>query len=465
MVRLTHSTIAAAAMALVAASSVPGAAAPSPAASAAARPTQRLVLHEELAAAAMDRAQREKKLLFVDVWAGWCHTCLSMKNFVLGDPALAPLGELAVFSSIDFDRSENSDFVAKYAIKSLPTFLVLDPRHGEVLGSWTGSGSARELRTMVELAAADHRAPTGKTSPVRAFAEACAARANRDFDSAASRFREALDTAPSGWPLRDEALLGYLNALDAAGKPGECVSAATSRARALAGSSTPADIANAVLSCAAHLPDNELQRAARNFAIGRLRSFVEHPPEGASIDDRGDASASLADALQERGENEAARAVRENWIAMLNRAASEAPSVAAAHTFDYQRANAWMALGRPDEAIALLEERTRQLPDDYEPAARLAGVLVKAGRPAPALPIVRRAIALAYGPPKLRYLALEAKILGQLGDHAGEVAALEEEVRGWQALPSAQAGPAWLDDASKRLERARIALTAGTPGR
>ena len=32
-------------------------------------------------------ALRRDVPLFVDVWAGWCHTCMSMKEFVLRDPA------------------------------------------------------------------------------------------------------------------------------------------------------------------------------------------------------------------------------------------------------------------------------------------------------------------------------------------------------------------------------------------
>ncbi|HEY4120714.1 MAG TPA: thioredoxin family protein, partial [Byssovorax sp.] len=43
---------------------------------------------EDDLAAATARAANEKKALFVDVWAPWCHTCLSMKNFVLSSPDL-----------------------------------------------------------------------------------------------------------------------------------------------------------------------------------------------------------------------------------------------------------------------------------------------------------------------------------------------------------------------------------------
>src|SRR6266545_1957429 len=39
-------------------------------------------------AAAVARARSEKKPLFIDMWAPWCHTCLSMKQVVMVDPSL-----------------------------------------------------------------------------------------------------------------------------------------------------------------------------------------------------------------------------------------------------------------------------------------------------------------------------------------------------------------------------------------
>src|SRR5688500_17030216 len=42
--------------------------------------------------AALAEARATGKLLFVEAWAAWCHTCISMKNYVLPDPSLVPLG-------------------------------------------------------------------------------------------------------------------------------------------------------------------------------------------------------------------------------------------------------------------------------------------------------------------------------------------------------------------------------------
>src|SRR5262249_48747931 len=160
------------------------------------------VFVDETPESAAERARREHKLLLVDVWAPWCHTCLSMKSFVLGDPALAPLADLVVASSIDFDKVESAAFIEKYRVTELPTFLMFAPESGALLGAWIGSASARELRSMVEGAIAEHRGGLAGPDAVaaRAFAEACRARARSEPEAAAVLFRGAIDRAPPGWP-------------------------------------------------------------------------------------------------------------------------------------------------------------------------------------------------------------------------------------------------------------------------
>ena len=47
------------------------------------------------------RAAREHKPIFVDAWAPWCHTCLSMRSFVLSDPSLRPFYDRFVWLALD----------------------------------------------------------------------------------------------------------------------------------------------------------------------------------------------------------------------------------------------------------------------------------------------------------------------------------------------------------------------------
>src|SRR5689334_7768737 len=44
--------------------------------------------------------------LFVDVWASWCHSCMSMKEVVFPDPAMVRLGDAFVWLSIDSENEK-----------------------------------------------------------------------------------------------------------------------------------------------------------------------------------------------------------------------------------------------------------------------------------------------------------------------------------------------------------------------
>jgi tetratricopeptide (TPR) repeat protein len=380
-----------------------------------------------------------------------------MKNFVLGDPALRPLAELAVFTAVDFDKPENAAFVARHGVKALPTFFVVDPATDEVLGTWVGSGTPRELRAMVELAAASERDPSATTPGAKAkdaYRKACRARAKGDARETEAEFAIAVEQAPPDFALKSEAILGLMMAEASLKKWDACVSVASKWGGDVKGSSLPADFAGELLDCSDKLPADQRAKP-RAEALARLRAFIEHPPEGASVDDRGDASATLAGALEDEHDDAGAKAIREAWLAMLDDAQKKAPNVEVAHTFDYQRANALIALGRAPEAVTMLEARVKQMPDSYEPVSRLANALLRAGRNQDALVAARRAVELSYGTRRLRYMATEAKILAKLSDNKAQVALLEQEVAGWKALPPDQASPASLADAEKRLDEAK----------
>src|SRR5580700_10730416 len=63
---------------------------------------------------ALSEARASHKLLFVDAWAPWCHTCLSMKAFTFRDAKVtAHAGEL-VWAAIDTEKPANADWVASH---------------------------------------------------------------------------------------------------------------------------------------------------------------------------------------------------------------------------------------------------------------------------------------------------------------------------------------------------------------
>ena len=92
-------------------------------------------------AAALARAERERKLVVVDLWAAWCHTCLSMQEFVLTDAKLPDAGARFVFLAIDTELGRNADFLSRFPTSGWPTFYVLSPTGPVVRGRWLGAAS------------------------------------------------------------------------------------------------------------------------------------------------------------------------------------------------------------------------------------------------------------------------------------------------------------------------------------
>ena len=402
-------------------------------------------------------AKTAGKLLFVDVWAPWCHTCLAMKHGVLDAPIVAAHGSGFVFASLDGDKDENAEFLGRYPIKVWPTLFAIDPVSRSVVAMYGGSLSAPELAAFLDEANAARKASGADSDLAKALGAAHAAFASKDFAGAAKLYATA---AARPWARRNEALIGAMRALTSAHDFPGCGSFGLAHLGDVTGSSSPPDFVDDLRTCAEQSTDIDLKKRIEDITLERLRGLGAHPPEGASIDDRADLLAMLADAEADAGNKGAARTAEEQRLAILEDAAAKAGSPEAARVFDYERMGTYLALGRGDDAVKLFEGRVRDFPDSYEAWARLASTLHAISRDKEALPALEKAITLAYGPRKLRYLGLRAEIQSALGDLDGAVASLEEEVRGAKALPPGQLDEARTKDAEARLARATEARSA-----
>src|SRR5438067_5501079 len=92
-------------------------------------------------AGAVTRARSEHKPIISDIWASWCHTCLSMQRYVFPDPGLRPVADQVVWLAIDSENPRNKEFVDKFPLDAWPTFLVINPKDERVVGMWIGSAS------------------------------------------------------------------------------------------------------------------------------------------------------------------------------------------------------------------------------------------------------------------------------------------------------------------------------------
>ena len=187
-----------------------------------------------------------------------------------------------------------------------------------------------------------------------------------------------------------------------------------------------ANLVTAGLECSLAVPDSE-QRAA---LIARGREAVKL--DGLGGDDRSGAYEMLVDSARDAAEK---KALAVEWLAFLENEAARAPTAAARAVYDPHRLLAAVALGDPARAVPALQASERDLPDDYNGAARLGVAYLEMGRYDDALQACERALSKCHGPRRLRIEETRATIFRRKGDIGSARRVLEEAVRAGDALP------------------------------
>lgn len=380
-------------------------------------------VHDDYAAA-LATAKQTGKPLFVDAWAPWCHSCLSLRSYVLTDPRLAPLADAYVWLSVDTENEKNAAFVAKYPNHAWPTLWVIDPKAEDAILKWEGAPTAPELSELLSARVPDGRAGEATTLYVRANRAA----AKGDHAEAKALYQASLATDHPHRARAVEALTGLLSAEKAFGP---CAALVVAEAPRMPPGTSRATILALGLAAA-----RESKREGDLRTLEALARAVVADGSGAYLaDDRSGIYEELVEGRKEAGDAAGARALAADWAALLEREASRAPNREARAVFDAHRLLAYLALGAPERAVPMLLQSERDFPNDYNPPARLARAYLELHRLDDARAAVDRATAKVYGPRALRVLTLAADIAKAAGDRAGERAALSEALRRTEHLP------------------------------
>lgn len=76
---------------------------------------------------AMAKANRENKLVFVDVSAIWCGTCRRLDNEVFANEEVkSELNKRFVFSRLEYESPQGQEFIHDRNVKGFPNLWVLD---------------------------------------------------------------------------------------------------------------------------------------------------------------------------------------------------------------------------------------------------------------------------------------------------------------------------------------------------
>jgi len=374
---------------------------------------------------ALAEATKRHKPLFVDSWAPWCHSCLSLRSFVLTDPSLASLANDFVWLSIDTEKESNAAFVQRHPHSALPTLWVIDPATDRPLLKWAGTVTAEELRSLllvaIETEGGTNANGNATMEATQAFVRGNHALAASDGETAIKEHRAALAIAPKGHPHRARIVEALVTELSLHKDHAACAEVAAKEAADLPSGTSRASTLVAGLGCA--------REAKRDADTDRLYEIAlrDARARDASLlaDDR---SALYEEVVETRSAKDPAdaHAIAHEWAKFLEAEAAKAKTKEARASFDPLRLSAYLALGAPEKAIAMLDESERDFPTDYNPPARLGRVYLELRRFDDAERATKRAIERVYGPRAMRVYALAADIAKARGDKAGEIAALEQ---------------------------------------
>jgi len=388
---------------------------------------------EDDAVTAFAAARAAGKLVFVDAWAPWCHTCLSMQRDVLPQPAFMAFADRLVFLAVDTDRPENAAFVERFRVKVWPTFFVIDPSNDAPLAVHPGSMGLQETVRFVEEALKTRNPESQKDPLVRALLAGHVALAKNDPLTATKHY--AIAAAAEG-PRRSEAIIAGLRAFSLTDDADGCIAFGLRHAAAVSGGGAPGDALSYVLSCADKLTVPAKKLEVKDELRTRLTALADKPAAEASVDDQADVLANLADVEEALGDAASARTRHELRLRLLEEDAVRQTTPLSQQVHDYARMNSLLALGRGDEAVALFQKRVVERNDDYEPWARLASTLHKLKREDEAKAAVEQAIALSYGTRRLRYLTLLGDIEEARGDAEAARAARQRLIDDAEKLPA-----------------------------
>jgi tetratricopeptide (TPR) repeat protein len=376
--------------------------------------------------AARAEAQRRAVPLFVDVWASWCHTCLSMREYVFPDPALSPLADRFVWLSIDSERADSAAFLARFPARNLPTLFVIDAATQQPLLKWIGAATSGELATLLNDVLADRSETNGHAGEATAlWVRGNRASAAGQPDEAIDLYRQALASAPPDWDKRGSALETLSMRLSETKRDAECVELAARETPTMKPGTSLVNVLVNALDAADQLPASAPARKLLPAILQIGTRVAEDRALPVLLDDRSSLFLSLVGAEKD-ADPQAAKRLAARWSALLDAQAAQAKTAAARRVWDPHRVEAYLALGTPDKAIPMLEQSEREQPADYNPPARLARVYLAIKQLDQAEAAIERALPRCAGPRKLRLFMLQADVLVAANRRPAARAALEQ---------------------------------------
>jgi tetratricopeptide (TPR) repeat protein len=348
-----------------------------------------------------------------------------MRAYVLTDVALTKQAGRFAWLAIDSEKQKNSAFVERFPADALPMFLVIDAKTDKVVLKWYGSATVDQLARLLDDGARAWKG--GEEASEAALARADRLNGEGKTIEAARAYLEAIQSGGPKWPGRERAVESLLMAWQLAGNPEECARAALDIAPGLPRGRSFLSAVDSGLSCA--MAGGKAEWAAS--ALSKLKPLAEEAvrlPDQLA-DDRAGIYNTLLDVYQEEKNGEAATRLTVEFAAFLDNHEKTAPNAEARASLDGFRTLLAIRMEQPKRAIPALQASERDLPNDYNPPARLANLYRAMGRYDEALAANDRALAKVYGPRRIQVLSSRSSIYEKKGDKAAARAAIQEAIK------------------------------------
>jgi tetratricopeptide (TPR) repeat protein len=371
-----------------------------------------------------------------------------MRAFVFTDEGLARHAGRFVWLEINTDVPANALFQEKYPVENWPTLFIIDPREEKALVRFAGSATVPQLEKLFEDGERAYRGVA--QGPEALLARGDALYGEGKAAEAADVLAQALAEAPADWSRRGRALESTLIAQYGASRHEACARTALAELPKVPHSASWANAAALGLSCALQLPEGKDVQALRDSLEAKAREALS-PDIVMPGDDRSGVYDVLVQARAEARDVAGAKALAAQWLTFLEGEATKAPTPEQRTVFDSHRIGAALVLGDLMRVVPAIEQSEKDLPDDYNPPARLANLYRRLGRLDEALAASTRALAKVQGSRRLRVLSERADIHLARGEKDEAVRTLEEAIAYAKTLSGAQASPRMVDALEKKL--------------
>jgi hypothetical protein len=376
-----------------------------------------------------------------------------MRANVFTDASLARQAGRFVWLAMNTEQAVNAPLRKRFPVAALPTYLVVDPADEKIALRWVGGATVAQLHQLLDDGVAAVERKRGASGLDALLAEADAHYAAQEDSAAAVAYRAALAQAPSDWPERARVVDALLFAQQAAGDNPACLKLAQEELPRYRGTPTGLGLALGGLDAALALPAGSPERAALVAEFeAAARSALADPALPVSDDDRSSVYGVLIAARDDAGDTAGKQKLAAEWADFLDAAAARAATPEQRTVYDSHRLTACLQAGTPERVVPVLQAAERDLPDDYNPPARLALAYKAMKQYDDALAASDRALAKVYGPRQLTVLQARADIYAEKGDPEAARRTLTEAVAYAEALPAGQRSERQIAALKKKLE-------------